>query len=223
MKVKLHREGVNILIILMLILVVINLSAWMFIRPVAIPVTFTVISAVFYLLVLNFFRSPLRTFRGNRENVVVSSVDGTVVALEEVFEPEVLKCRCRQLSVFMTIFNVHANWFPIDGEVLEVKHHSGRFMAANLPKSSTENERATIVIRARNGQIIVARQIAGAVARRIVTYAEPGDEASIDWHMGFIKFGSRVDIFLPLDAEIYVNIGDKTTGGVTEVGRLKQQ
>ncbi len=223
MKVKLHREGVNILIILMLILVVINLSAWMFIRPVAIPVTFTVISAVFYLLVLNFFRSPLRTFRGNRENVVVSSVDGTVVALEEVFEPEVLKCRCRQLSVFMTIFNVHANWFPIDGEVLEVKHHSGRFMSANLPKSSTENERSTIVIRARNGQIIVARQIAGAVARRIVTYAEPGDEASIDWHMGFIKFGSRVDIFLPLDAEIYVNIGDKTTGGVTEVGRLKQQ
>ena len=223
MKVKLHREGVNILIILMLILVVINLSAWMFIRPVAVPVTFTVISAVFYLLVLNFFRSPLRTFRGNRENVIVSSVDGTVVALEEVFEPEVLKCRCRQLSVFMTIFNVHATWFPIDGEVLEVKHHSGRFMSANLPKSSTENERSTIVIRARNGQIIVARQIAGAVARRIVTYAEPGDEASIDWHMGFIKFGSRVDIFLPLDAEIYVNIGDKTTGGVTEVGRLKQQ
>ena len=223
MKVKLHREGVNILIILMLILVVINLSAWMFIRPVAVPVTFTVISAVFYLLVLNYFRSPLRTFRGNRENVIVSSVDGTVVALEEVFEPEVLKCRCRQLSVFMTIFNVHANWFPIDGEVLEVKHHSGRFMSANLPKSSTENERSTIVIRARNGQIIVARQIAGAVARRIVTYAEPGDEASIDWHMGFIKFGSRVDIFLPLDAEIYVNIGDKTTGGVTEVGRLKQQ
>lgn len=223
MKVKLHREGVNILIILMLILVVINLSAWMFIRPVAVPVTFIVISAVFYLLVLNFFRSPLRTFRGNRENVVVSSVDGTVVALEEVFEPEVLKCRCRQLSVFMTIFNVHANWFPIDGEVLEVKHHSGRFMSANLPKSSTENERSTIVIRARNGQIVVARQIAGAVARRIVTYAEPGDEASIDWHMGFIKFGSRVDIFLPLDAEIYVNIGDKTTGGVTEVARLKQQ
>ena len=150
-------------------------------------------------------------------------MDGTVVALEEVFEPEVLKCRCRQLSVFMTIFNVHANWFPIDGEVLEVKHHSGRFMSANLPKSSTENERSTIVIRARNGQIVVARQIAGAVARRIVTYAEPGDEASIDWHMGFIKFGSRVDIFLPLDAEIYVNIGDKTTGGVTEVARLKQQ
>ena len=223
MKVKLHREGVNILIILMLILVVINLSAWMFIRPVAVPVTFIVISAVFYLLVLNFFRSPLRTFRGTRENVVVSSVDGTVVALEEVFEPEILKCRCRQLSVFMTIFNVHANWFPIDGEVIEVQHHSGRFMSANLPKSSTENERSTIVIRARNGQIIVARQIAGAVARRIVTYAEPGDEASIDWHMGFIKFGSRVDIYLPLDAEIYVNIGDKTTGGVTEVARLKQQ
>lgn len=221
MKVKLHREGVNILIILMLILIVINLSAWMFIRPLAIPITFTAISAIFYLLVINFFRSPLRTFRGNRHNVVVSSVDGTVVALEETFEPEILKCRCRQLSVFMTVFNVHANWFPIDGEVLEVKHHPGRFMAANLPKSSTENERSTIVIRATNGQIIVARQIAGAVARRIVTYAEPGDKASIGEHMGFIKFGSRVDLFLPLDAEIYVNIGDKTTGGITEVARLK--
>ena len=221
MKVKLHREGVNILIILMLILVVINLSAWMFIRPVAIPATFIAISVVFYLLVLNFFRSPSRDFHGDRHNVVVSSVDGTVVALEETFEPEILKCRCRQLSVFMTIFNVHANWYPIDGEVLEVKHHAGRFMAANLPKSSTENERSTIVIRANNGQTIVARQIAGAVARRIVTYAECGDKASIGEHMGFIKFGSRVDIFLPLDAEIYVKIGDKTTGGITEVARLK--
>ncbi len=221
MKVKLHREGVNILIILMLILIVINLSAWMFIRPIAVPITFSAISAIFYILVINFFRSPVREFQGNRHNVVVSSVDGTVVALEEVFEPEILKCRCRQLSVFMTVLNVHANWFPIDGEVLEVRHHAGRFLSANLPKSSTENERSTVVIRATNGQLIVVRQIAGAIARRIVTYAEPGDKASITDHMGFIKFGSRVDIFLPLDAEIFVKINDKTTGGVTEVGRLK--
>lgn len=221
MKMKIHSEGRNILIILMMILVVINLSAWMFIRPVAIPIVFTVISAVFYLLVMNFFRSPHRKFIGDRRNVVVSSVDGTVVALEEVFEPEVLKCKCIQLSVFMSVFNVHANWYPVDGEVLLVRHHSGRFMAANLPKASIENERSTIVIRTDDGREILARQIAGAVARRIVTYAEPGDRATIDEQMGFIKFGSRVDLYLPLDTEILVKIGDTTTGGVTEVARLK--
>lgn len=221
MKMKIHREGRNILIILMMILVVINLSAWMFIRPVAIPVIFTVISAVFYLLVMNFFRSPHRHFNGDRHDAVVSSVDGVVVALEEVFEPEVLKCDCIQLSVFMNIFNVHANWYPVDGEVLMVRHHSGRFMAANLPKASIENERSTILIRTENGQQVLARQIAGAVARRIVTYAEAGDRATIDEQMGFIKFGSRVDLYLPLGTEVLVDIGDTTTGGVTEVARLK--
>ena len=177
--------------------------------------TFSGISAVLYLLVVNFFRSPRRTFKGNRENVVVSSVDGTVVALEEVFEPEVLRRKVRMLSVFMSVFNVHANWFPTDGEVLMVKHHSGRFLSAYLPKASIENERSTVLIR--------VRQIAGAVARRIVTYARPGEPSNIEDHMGFIKFGSRVDIYLPLDAEIFVKIGDKTTGGITEVAHLKKQ
>ncbi len=223
MRVKIHREGTNILVVLMLILVIVNLSAWMFIRPEAIPMTFSGISAVLYLLVVNFFRSPRRTFKGNRENVVVSSVDGTVVALEEVFEPEVLRRKGRMLSVFMSVFNVHANWFPTDGEVLMVKHHSGRFLSAYLPKASIENERSTVLIRAANGQEILMRQIAGAVARRIVTYARPGEPSNIEDHMGFIKFGSRVDIYLPLDAEIFVKIGDKTTGGITEVAHLKKQ
>lgn len=222
MKVKIHSEGINILIVVMLIMIVINLSAWMFIRPAAIPTTFTVISAIFYLLVVNFFRSPKRTFHGDRHNVVVSSVDGTVVALEEVFEPEVLRRRVRMLSVFMSVFNVHANWFPVDGEVLMVRHHNGRFLSAYLPKASVENERSTVLIRATNGQEVLMRQIAGAVARRIVTYAEPGDIADIKDHMGFIKFGSRVDIYLPLDAEVFVKIGDKTTGGVSVVAHLRE-
>lgn len=183
-------------------------------------VTFTVISAVVYLLVLNFFRSPRRSFKGNRDNVVVASADGKVVALEETYEDEFLHCRCIQLSVFMSVLNVHANWFPVDGKVLYVKHHSGRFMSAYLPKSSTENERSTVAIEARNGQTIVMRQVAGALARRIVTYAAPGEPASIEDHMGFIKFGSRVDLYLPLGTEIYVKLGDKTIGGVTTVGRL---
>lgn len=221
MRVKIHTEGTNILIVLMLIMIVINLSAWMFIRPVAIPIVFSSICGVFYLLVVNFFRSPRRTFRGDRDRVVVSSVDGTVVALEEVFEPEVLRRRVRMLSVFMSVFNVHANWFPVDGEVLMVRHHKGRFLSAYLPKASVENERSTVLIRAANGQEILIRQIAGAVARRIVTYAAPGEPADIEDHMGFIKFGSRVDIYLPLDAEIFVKIGDKTIGGVSTVARLR--
>ncbi len=201
-------------------LVVINIPSWMFIRPIAIPIVFSSISAVLFFLVLNFFRSPRRHFHGNRDRVVVSSVDGKVVALEEVYESEYLHRKVMQISVFMTIFNVHANWFPVDGKVLLVKHHSGRFHSAYLPKSSTENERSTVVIRADNGQEILMRQIAGAIARRIVTYAHKGTDANIEDHMGFIKFGSRVDIFLPLDAEIFVKIGDKTVGGITEIARL---
>lgn len=221
MKVKIHREGTNILVILLFMLVVINTPMWMFVRPMAVPIVFSSVSLIVYLLVLNFFRSPRRHFTGNRDHVVVSSVDGRVVALEETYESEVLHRRVIQLSVFMSVFNVHANWFPVDGEVISVRHHSGRFMSAYLPKSSTENERSTVVIRARSGQEILVRQIAGAVARRIVTYAEPGETANIEDHMGFIKFGSRVDIYLPLDTEIFVKLGDKTVGGITEVARLK--
>lgn len=202
-------------------LAVINALAWVFIRPDIIPIIFSLLSGILYLLVLNFFRSPRRTFTGDRENVVVSSVDGTVVALERTYEPEILKREVIQLSVFMTVFNVHANWFPVDGVVELVRHHEGRFYSAYLPKSSTENERSTVLIQTPCGQQVLVRQIAGAVARRIVTYATRGTEANIEDHMGFIKFGSRVDIFLPLDTEIFVKIGDRTTGGVTTVGRLK--
>lgn len=173
------------------------------------------------LLVINFFHSPRRHFKGDAHNAVVSSADGTVVALEEVYEDEYLHAKAIQLSVFMTIFNVHANWFPLNGKVKYVRHHSGRFMSAYLPKSSTENERSTIAIEAENGQTIVVRQVAGAIARRIVTYAEEGETSCIDQHMGFIKFGSRVDIYLPLDAEILVKLKDKTVGGITQVARLK--
>lgn len=220
MKVKIHREGTNIIVVLLLMLAAVNALVWMFIRPVAIPWIFLSVSAVIFLLVVNFFRSPRRTFRGNRQNVVVSSVDGKVVALERVYENECLHREVIQLSVFMTIFNVHANWFPVDGIVELVRHHAGRFYSAFLPKASTDNERSTVLIRATNGQSILVRQIAGAVARRIVTYAHAGEEANIEDHMGFIKFGSRVDIYLPLDAEILVKIGDKTEGGVTEIARL---
>ena len=223
MRVKIHHEGTGLLISLFVILAVVCAPLWIWVRPLVWPAAVTAVCAVFYFFVVNFFRSPRRIFRGDRKDVVVSSADGTVVALEETVENEIIKGPCIQLSVFMSVLNVHANWFPVDGRVTYVKHHNGRFMAAYLPKSSTENERSTVAIETAGGQTVVMRQIAGAMAKRIVTYARPGEEASIEDHMGFIKFGSRVDLFLPLDTEIYVKIGDKTTGGITEVARLQPQ
>ena len=223
MKVKIHREGTNIIFGLFIVLLVFNIAAYCFIKPQWIPIILISITTILFLLVVNFFRSPRRHFKGDALNTVVSSVDGKVVALEEVYEDEYLHANAIQLSVFMSPMNVHANWFPINGLVKYVRHHSGRFIAAYLPKSSTENERSTIAIEAENGQILVVRQIAGAMARRIVTYAEEGDKAVIDEHLGFIKFGSRVDIYLPLDAEILVKIGDKAVGGITRIARLKSK
>lgn len=218
-RVKIHREGTDILVVTFILLLILNILIWSLSTPWGIALT--VITGILYLFLVNFFRSPKRHFTGNPDNVVVSSVDGTVVALEEVYEPEYLKKNCIQISVFMTPFNVHANWFPVNGEVIYTTHYKGRFMSAWLPKSSTENERSTVVIRTDDGQDILMRQIAGAMARRIVTYAEPGMEANIEDHMGFIKFGSRVDIFLPLDTEILTQIGKKTVGGITEIARLR--
>lgn len=221
MKYKIHREGLNIIFVLLFILLAFNVPAYLFIEYKPIPIVFMVISAILFLLVINFFRSPRRHYKGEVENMVLSSVDGTVVALEEVYEDECLHCNCIQLSVFMSVFNVHANWVPVNGIVKYVKHHNGRFLAAYLPKSSTENERSSVVISTPAGHNILVRQIAGAVARRIVTYVEPEEEVSIEQHMGFIKFGSRVDIYLPLDSEILVKLGEKTTGGMTPIARLK--
>ncbi len=218
---KIHREGTNILILLFIVLAVLNIPVWLFLPPYAFPVSLTALSLIVYLFVFNFFRSPKRHYKGERKDMMVSSVDGVVVALEEVYEPEYLKSNAMQLSVFMSPMNVHANWFPVDGKVEYVRHHKGRFISAYLPKSSTENERSTIGLICKNGQRITVRQVAGAMARRIVTYAQEGENASIDEHLGFIKFGSRVDIYLPLDAEILVKLNDKTRGGLTPIAKLK--
>ncbi len=224
MKVKIHREGVNILIVLLLMLLAVNSLVWFFMRPLTLPYIFTGVSVVIYLLVLNFFRSPKRQFVGLRApGVVVASADGKVVALEETYEDEVLHCRCIQLSVFMSVFNVHANWSPVDGTVKQVRHYSGRYMSAFLPKSSKENEHTSIAIESTSGSTVVMRQVAGALARRIVTYAVDGDDASIDDHIGFIKFGSRIDLFLPLDTKVLVKLGDKTIGGITQVAVLPEK
>lgn len=217
-KVKIHYEGLPTLTVSFFLLCVLCGTAY-FVNLVT-GYIITGLSIVLFLLIVNFFRSPHRTFSGDAHNIIVSSADGTVVALEETYEGEYLHTDVIQVSVFMTIFDVHANWFPVNGEVTCVSHRPGRFHSAWLPKSSSENESSSIVIRTESGQKVLVRQIAGAMARRIVTYAKPGDEASIKDQMGFIKFGSRVDIFMPLDTKLYVKIGDKTVGGITKIGCL---
>lgn len=206
---------------LFIVLAALNVPVWLFMPPVVIPAVMSGVSLVFYLFVFNFFRCPKRHYKGKRENRVISSVDGKVVAVESVYEREWLKSEAIMVSVFMSPLNVHANWFPVDGTVEYVVHHRGRFLSAYLPKASTDNERSTIGIRMNNGRRIVVRQIAGAMARRIVTYASRGERADIDDHLGFIKFGSRVDIYLPTDARVLVKIGDITRGGLTPLAIVK--
>ena len=217
---KVHKEGTGLLLTLFTILFIVNITLYHTVGKGMLFYSVAFVSTVLFLLVLNFFRSPFRRFPYDSEGLVIAPADGTIVAIEEVMENEILHKKCLQISIFMSIFNVHANWFPVNGTVKHVSHQNGRFMAAYLPKSSTENERSTVVIRAENGQEILLRQIAGAMARRIVTYAEEGDECSLNEHMGFIKFGSRVDVYLPLGTEVCVTMGQKTTGNETVIARL---
>ena len=178
------------------------------------------ISVAIYLVVVNFFRCPIRIFQSDSDDVVVAPADGTVVVVEEVDENEYFHDRRLLISIFMSVFNVHANWIPVDGRIKLVRHHNGRYMAAWLPKSSTDNERSTVVITASGGEDILVRQIAGAVARRIVTYPAEGEDCFIDEHLGFIKFGSRVDVYLPIGTKALVQVGQKTTGNETVLAHL---
>lgn len=217
---KVHKEGTGLLLSLFTIFFVVNLVIYHTVGKGGIFYGVAFITSLFFLLVLNFFRSPARCFPYDSEGLVIAPADGTIVAIEEVEENEILHRPCMQISIFMSVFNVHANWFPVNGTIKYVSHQNGRFMAAYLPKSSTENERSAVVITTRNGVDVLARQIAGAVARRIVTYAKPGDKCHVDDQMGFIKFGSRVDVYLPVGTEVLVNMDQKVTGNQTPIARL---
>lgn len=217
---KVHKEGTGLLLSLFTIFFVVNLVIYHTVGKGGIFYGVAFITSIFFLLVLNFFRSPARCFPYDSEGLVIAPADGTIVAIEEVEENEILHRPCMQISVFMSVFNVHVNWFPVNGTIKYVSHQNGRFMAAYLPKSSTENERSAVVITTRNGVDVLARQIAGAVARRIVTYAKPGDKCHVDDQMGFIKFGSRVDVYLPVGTEVLVNMDQKVTGNQTPIARL---
>lgn len=220
-KIRIHHEGTNILWVSLIILLLLN-AAIFFIFASKIPFYIVaVLSVVIYALMVNFFQCPVRIFGKDTEKVVVAPADGKIVVIEEVEENEYFHDRRLMISIFMSILNVHANWYPVDGVIKKVGHQDGRFLKAWLPKASTENERSMVVIETPEGTEVMARQIAGAMARRIVTYSEPGDNCFIDEHMGFIKFGSRVDVYLPLGTEVCVKMGQTTVGNQTVIAKLK--
>lgn len=221
-KIRIHSEGTHTLAGGLLFLLALN-SALYFGLECKLPFYITAaISLVLYGMLVNFFRCPIRLFgKEDTEKIVVAPADGKIVVIEEVDEGEYFHDRRLMISIFMSVTNVHANWYPVDGTVKKVAHQNGKFMKAWLPKASTDNERSMIVIETPEGTEVMARQIAGAMARRIVTYAEPGEDCYIDEHMGFIKFGSRVDVYLPPGTEVFVKLGQSTIGNQTVIAKLK--
>ncbi len=220
-RIRIHNEGKTTLIVCGVLLgMIVVISLWLLGHG---WISYVLIGGfgVCYGILANFFRCPVRMFQGPTTKTVVAPCDGHVVVVEEVDEKEYFHDRRLMISIFMSLTNVHANWIPCEGRVTKVAHQDGNFMAAYLPKASTENERSMVVIETPQGEEVMARQIAGAMARRIVTYAEEGQDCYIDDHMGFIKFGSRVDVYLPLGTEVCVKLGQATVGDETIIAKLK--
>ena len=215
---KLHREGKATIIIAFLALVLFGGAAFFFLEKYHWIVTLPLF--ILFGLVLWFFRVPERNILEQVENVL-APVDGKVVMIKDVEENEILKTRCIQVSIFMSPLNVHICRYPVTGTVCYKKYHPGKYLMAWNEKSSTENERTTIAVDTLTNHKVAFRQIAGYVARRIVMYSKEGDQAKAGHELGFIKFGSRMDVFLPLDTEILCKIGDITTGGIDVIAKLK--
>lgn len=211
---RIHKEGYTTIIIAITFLTILNVISFKLIPFLLIHVFILLISLVFFYLILHFFRNPERKVLVSNKYIMAPS-DGKLVVNEEVFENEFLKEDCVQLSIFMSPLNVHKQWYPVNGKIIYSKNHPGKYLVAWHPKSSTENERSTIVIETENSQKILFRQIAGAVARRICNYAKEGQTVDQNMEAGFIKFGSRIDVFIPKSAKIKVNLNDLIIGGKT--------
>lgn len=210
---KIHREGYATIAIVLIFLSLINSLAYYFNPIWIVNIIISVLSFVFFYLILHFFRNPERDITINDRHILAPS-DGKLVVIENVFEDEYLKEECTQLSIFMSPLNVHKQWYPTNGKVIYSQYHPGKYLVAWNPKSSTENERTSIVIQSNHHRILY-RQIAGAVARRICNYAKQDDVVDQSLEAGFIKFGSRIDVLIPKSAEIKVKLDDTIVGGKT--------
>jgi phosphatidylserine decarboxylase len=215
-----HKEGTATIIIILVALVIINLVPYMLDAPPWVSYILIPVSVLFFLFIVSFFRRPHRRIVADSKKVYAPA-DGVVVSIEETHEEEFLKEKRKLVSIFMSPLNVHMNLFPVAGKIIYNKYHPGKYLVAWHPKSSTENERTTIVIEMEDGTRILVRQIAGAVARRIVNYAKEGLSVKQGDELGFIKFGSRVDIFLPLHAAVDAKIDQVTRAGISTIATFK--
>lgn len=216
---KFHKEGYTSLAIVVLLIFIMNAVADYYNANEIIKWLIYIISAFLFITIVQFFRSPKKTIKLD-DNVVLCPADGKVVVIEETEENEYFKDKRIQVSIFMSPVNVHVNRNPVSGNVSYFKYHPGKFLVAWHPKSSTDNERTTVVVKKNNGVEVLFRQIAGALARRIVWYVKEEQEVRQGDEFGFIKFGSRVDLFLPIGTQIDVNINDKVVGGKTVIARF---
>ena len=220
-RLRIHREGRNLIIGVVLLLFLINVPVFIIYSEQRWIFAITlVLTALLLVFVTYFFRNPVRVLEVDDPNFIIAPADGQVVVIEPTEENEYFHDQRLQVSIFMSPFNVHANWYPIEGTIIESSHQKGRHKGAWLPKSSTENERSLVVIETDSKVRLAVRQIAGAMARRIVTYAKAGKRCHRNTHLGFIKLGSRVDMYLPLDTEMFVQVGDLVRGNETIVARL---
>ena len=219
---RLHEEGTKAILITLAIVVALGvLTNWLWPSQTVWHYLLYAFLLIVLVLTIRFFRVPIWRKTTIEEDAVLAPADGVIAANEEVMEDEYFHDKRRQISIFMSIYDVHINFFPFDGEVTYYKNHPGKFLVAFKPKSSTDNEHNTIILKDKKGREILVRQIAGFVARRIVCDLEPGDEAIAGEELGMIRFGSRVDVFLPLDAEVKVKMGVRTVGKETVLARLK--
>lgn len=215
---KLHKESKGTIVVASIIFVLVFIVSTYFLKIWSLAIIIPLI--IIYGLVFWFFRVPNRTILEHKENII-APVDGKVVMIKEVVEDEFIKEPAIQISIFMSPLNVHICRYPVSGKVIYKKYHPGKYLVAWHEKSSTENERTTVAVESLTNHKVVFRQIAGYVARRIVFYCNEGDDAKAGHEFGFIKFGSRMDIFLPVDTEIHCKIGDKTKGGEDVIAKLK--
>lgn len=219
---RLHEEGTKAILATLAIVVALGvLTNWLWPSQTVWHYLLYAFLLIVLVLTIRFFRVPIWRKTTIEEDAVLAPADGVIAANEDVMEDEYFHDKRRQISIFMSIYDVHINFFPFDGEVTYYKYHPGKFLVAFKPKSSTDNEHNTIILKDKKGREILVRQIAGFVARRIVCDLEPGDEAIAGEELGMIRFGSRVDVFLPLDADIQVKMGVRTVGKETVLARLK--
>ncbi|BDS14051.1 phosphatidylserine decarboxylase family protein [Aureispira anguillae] len=220
---RFHKEGKASITLVGLVCIGILAATWLLIPSDLfwLQIVLTFVAFDLLIFILQFFRNPIRQIAKQDDSIIYAPADGKIVVIEETTEHEFLKEKCIQVSIFMSPLNVHVNRNPISGTVQYSKYHPGKFLMAWNPKASTENERTTVAYQLKNGQQLVMRQIAGFLARRIVNYLKAGDQVKQGEDMGFIKLGSRVDLFLPLGTEINVKLDDMVQGNLSVIGHLK--